>query len=75
MGDAVIEWENIIHKNVRTKDLVAVGNIVGVDEESIIITTQGGMKEYVIPKTHVEMYDGSEVILDFFSSSLSIFEM
>jgi hypothetical protein len=45
-------WSNIIHKNVRTVDWEPVGNVVGVDERHIIITTQGGQKEYLVPKKY-----------------------
>lgn len=74
MTDPVTEWENIIHKNVRTKDFRAVGKVVAIDKDSIVITTQGGLKEYLVPKKHVETYNGSEVILDFPNGMLSIFE-
>ena len=41
---------NIIHKNVRTKDFRAVGKVVAIDKDSIVITIQGGLKEYLVPK-------------------------
>jgi hypothetical protein len=31
MTDPVTEWENIIHKNVRTKDFRAVGRVVAIE--------------------------------------------
>jgi hypothetical protein len=30
MTDPATEWENIIHKNVRTKDFRAEGNVVAI---------------------------------------------
>jgi hypothetical protein len=72
--DTVTEWGSILHKNARTKDFRAVGNVVAIDEDSIVITTQGGLKKYLVPKKHVESYNGSEVILDFPNGLLSLFE-
>jgi len=61
MPEPVLNWEGIIHKNVRANDNQSVGNIVAVDNEHIIITSQGGISKYRIPKSSVERYDGAEV--------------
>jgi hypothetical protein len=74
MIDPVIEWENIIHKKKSEQKISELCKVVAIDEDSIIITTQGGLKEYLVPKRHVETYNGSEVILDFPNGMLSVFE-
>ena len=61
---AVIDWDRIIHKNVRSKDMEGAGNVVAIDGDSVIISTQGGQHQYKIPKSHIEGYNGAEVYLD-----------
>jgi hypothetical protein len=68
---AVIDWDRIIHKNVRTKDMEGAGNVVAIDGDSVIISTQGGQHQYKIPKSHVEGYNGAEVYLDLSVGGLS----
>ena len=68
---AVIDWDRIIHKNVRTKDMEGAGNVVAIDGDSVIISTQGGQHQYKIPKSHVEGYNGAEVYLDLSVGELS----
>jgi hypothetical protein len=59
----VYDWDKVIHKNVRCEDNQSVGNIVAVNNYHIIVTSQGGMSRYRIPKSFVESYNGAEVIL------------
>jgi hypothetical protein len=70
---AVIEWDRIIHKNVRAKDMQGAGNVVAIDGDSVIISTQGAQHQYKIPKSHVEGYNGAEVFLDIDFSEMSSF--
>jgi hypothetical protein len=70
---AVIDWDRIIHKNVRSKDLQGAGNIVAIDGDSVIISTQGAQHQYKIPKSRVEGYNGAEVFLDIAVSDMSSF--
>jgi hypothetical protein len=60
---AVLNWDRVVHKNVRTADGEPVGNIGAVLGDSLAIL-YGGHSEFVIPKAHVEGFDGSEVHLD-----------
>jgi hypothetical protein len=46
---AVLDWDSIVHKNVRTKDNEPVGSVVAVNNNSIIVTSQGARDEYYIP--------------------------
>src|SRR6188472_2034392 len=70
---AVIDWDRIIHKNVRSKDMEGAGNVVAIDGDSVIISTQGAQHQYKIPKSHVEGYNGAEVYLDLSVGEMSSF--
>jgi uncharacterized protein (TIGR02271 family) len=65
-GDAVINWDRIIHKNVRTLDNQGMGKVVAVpnDEDTIIISSQSGSEEYKIPRSSVSGFNGAEVLLN-----------
>src|ERR687894_1507773 len=64
-GDAVINWDRIIHKNVRTLDNQGMGKVVAVpnDEDTIIISSQSGGEQYKIPRSSVSGFNGAEVLL------------
>ncbi len=63
MTDAVVNWESIIHKNVRSKDGEGAGNVDAILGDIVVITSQGDRAEYKVPKTEVEGYNGAEVSL------------
>jgi hypothetical protein len=60
---AVLNWNSVIHKNVRTKEGEPLGYIASEDNAFILILSPGS-REYRIPKPHVEAFDGSQVFLD-----------
>ena len=57
---AVLDWDRIVHKNVRSSDGQDSGN---VDADSVVIITDGARKEYKIPKSQVDGFNGAEVFL------------
>jgi preprotein translocase subunit YajC len=62
MSDIIPNWEVVIHKNARTSNGGDAGNVIEVEEDTL--TLEGGPTvEYVIPKSAVEGFDGSEVSL------------
>ncbi len=65
-GNAVVNWDRIIHKNVRTLDNQGMGKVIAVpnDEDSIIISSQSGTEQYKIPKSFVSGFNGAEVLLN-----------
>jgi hypothetical protein len=71
---AVIDWDRIIHKNVRSKDMEGAGNVVAIDGDSVIISTQGAQRQYKIPKSHIEGYNGAEVYLGLSVGDMSSFD-
>jgi len=65
-GDAVVNWDRIIHKNVRTLDNQGMGKVIAVpnDEDVLIISSQSGGEQYKIPKSYVPDCNGAEVLLN-----------
>ena len=61
--DPVVNWDSIVHKNVRSKDGQDAGNVDAIEEDTVIITSEGDRKEYNLPKSQVEGYNGAEVFL------------
>jgi hypothetical protein len=60
---AVLDWDRIVHKNVRSSDGQDAGNVDAINGDAIVIITEGARKEYKISKTNVEGYNGAEVFL------------
>ena len=65
-GDAVVNWDRIIHKNIRTLDNQGMGKVIAVpnDEDTIIISSQSGGEQYKIPRSSVSGFNGGEVLLN-----------
>lgn len=59
---AVLNWERVMHKNVRSKEGFDVGTIIADDTDTVTIY-KGAGREYEIPKTMVEGFNGAEVWL------------
>ena len=60
---AVLDWDRIVHKNVRSSDGQDAGNVDATDEDSVVIITDGARKEYKTPTSQVDGYNGAEVFL------------
>jgi hypothetical protein len=61
--DAVVNWDSIIHKNVRSKDGQDAGNVDAIEGNIVVITSAGDRQEYNVPKSEIEGYNGAEVSL------------
>lgn len=63
--EPIVNWEAIVHKGIRTSDRLELGNVVQVDEQKIV-AIQGVVKEreYNLPHSVVEAFDGAEVKLN-----------
>jgi hypothetical protein len=59
---AILHWERVIHKNVRSSDGIDIGNIISEAGDTFTVM-QGASREYNIPKSVVEGFNGSEVYL------------
>jgi hypothetical protein len=63
MSDPVIQrWERVMHKNVRSNDRIDIGNVISESGDTFTVM-QGASREYNIPKSAVEGFDGSELYL------------
>ncbi len=60
---AVLNWDSVIHKGVMTKDGEPLGTVAYEEQDSIFVLSSR-FREYKIPKSHVEAFDGSQVYLD-----------
>ncbi len=58
----ILRWERVIHKNVRSKDWNDIGNVIYESGDTFTVM-QGVSREYDIPKSAVEAFDGSELYL------------
>src|ERR671924_48051 len=59
----VLDWDRIIHKNVRSKDGQDAGNVDAIEGDTVVVTSEGDRKEYNLPKSQIEGYNGAEVLL------------
>jgi hypothetical protein len=75
MSEAILDWDRIVHKNTRSKDMEDAGNVAAIDTNSVIIISEGAKHEYRIPKSSVTGYNGAEVFLDIPYSDLINFEI
>jgi hypothetical protein len=55
------DWDMIIRKNARSRDSKELGNVIAVDDDSIILNRDN--IEFKIPKCYVEGYRGKAVFL------------
>jgi len=58
----VVNWDRIIHKNVRSNDYEDVGNVFAVLGDEVTIMGSRS-REYKLPKSCIEGFNGSEVFL------------
>jgi hypothetical protein len=71
----VLDWDRIVHKNVRSRDGQDAGNVDAVDANSIVIITEGARKEYKLPKSEVDGFNGAEVFLKLTIAELEKFKV
>jgi hypothetical protein len=55
------DWDMIILKNAHSRDSKDLGNVIGVDDDGIILDRDN--IEFKIPKHYVEGYRGKTVFL------------
>lgn len=71
---AILHWERVMHKNVRSADRVDVGTIISEDGDMFTIL-QGASREYKVPKSAVEGFNGAEVSLNVSYSELQAYKV
>jgi hypothetical protein len=72
-----VDWYEITKskKMVRTSDASLCGNAIAEYRDNIVILQHGAnFHKYIIPKSKVERYDGSDIYLNIPRSLLSTFD-
>jgi uncharacterized protein (TIGR02271 family) len=66
-------WDRIVHKNVRTSDNQGFGKVVAIpdDKDTILISSQSGSDQYMLPRSEVSGFNGAEVILGITAEQLA----
>jgi hypothetical protein len=64
MSEGVQNGEAIVHKNARSSDGVNVGNVTGANERAVVIQGVIKEKEYNLPHSSIDEFDGAEVRLN-----------
>lgn len=62
-----------MHKNVRSSDRVDVGTIISEDGDMFTIL-KGASREYRLPKSAVEGFNGAEVFLNISYNELQAYK-
>lgn len=70
---AILHWERVMHKNVRSSDRVDVGTIISEDGDMFTIL-KGASREYRLPKSAVEGFNGAEVFLNISYNELQAYK-
>lgn len=71
----VQDWDSILKKGARTVDSIAVGIVAAVNDENVIITSDGAKDEFSLPKNEIQSYNGQEVVLNITSDRLGQFKV
>jgi hypothetical protein len=74
MSDRVANWESVVQKTVRSSEGNLIGNVDAVDENSILISTEGGRTRYRVPKHIVQGFDGHQLSLNVQKAELERFK-
>jgi hypothetical protein len=61
-------WDRLVLKGVRSSDNDDMGNIISIDNDSLFLMT--GRHVFKIPKSFVQGFNGSEVLLSVPSSEV-----
>jgi hypothetical protein len=75
MSEPVLDWDRTVLKGVRTNDNQDAGNVISVASDEITVGSEGARHEYVIPKSAVEGFNGSEVFLKISFGELRNYEV
>jgi hypothetical protein len=66
-------WDRLVLRGVRSSDNGDMGNIISIDKDSLFLMT--GRHVFKIPKSFVEGFNGSEVLLNVPSSEVMNLEL
>lgn len=71
----IVDWDTILKKGVRTVDEISIGVVTAVNENGVIVTTEGAKEEFNFPKDEVRSFNGQEVILNVNDERLDQFKV
>ena len=71
----IVDWDTILKKGVRTVDEISIGVVTAVNENGVIVTTEGAKEEFNFPKDEVKSFNGQEVILNVNDARLDQFKV
>jgi hypothetical protein len=66
-------WDRLVLKGVRSSDNDDMGNLIAIDKDSLFLMT--GRHVFKIPKSFVQGFNGSEVLLNVPSSEVWMLEL
>jgi len=72
--EQLFEWDRLINKKVISSDLQEVGNIVAVDDDSLIILREAE-NQYRIPKSRARAFVDNDLLVDFRLNDLLLIEL
>ena len=70
----LFEWDRLINKKVISSDLQEIGNIVAVDDNSLIILREAE-NQYRIPKSRARAFIDNDLLVDFRLNDLLLIEL
>ena len=59
----ISNWSELINKKVKTCEMVDVGNIIAIDEQSMTVL-HDTKQEYIIPTYYLREYNKENVVID-----------
>jgi len=71
----IVDWDSLLKKGARTADSVAIGLVTAVNDENVIITSDGAKDEFSLPKNEIQSFNGQEVVLNTNYDRLSQFKV
>ncbi len=69
------DWDSILKKGVKTQDEISVGVVTAVNDDGVIVTSEGAKEEYNFPKKEIQSYNGQEVTLNLIGTRLDHFKV
>lgn len=74
MNQEQLKWDRLINRKVISSDLQEVGNIVAVDDDSLIILREAE-NQYRIPKSRARAFIDNDLLVDFRLNDLLLIEL
>jgi hypothetical protein len=69
------DWDTILKKGVRTSDEISIGVVTAVNDDGVIVISEGAKDEFNFPKDEIQSYNGQEVMLNVDGARLEQFKV